>query len=206
MTADPDYKEKLRTAYDADVERRNAMTPAPWRTDLIDRYSNPLLQGNARHVLELGCGTGQLASHMSDLGLIVTAVDLSPANVAAARARGIDAVEADFADLPFDDASFDAAFAVHSLIHVPNDELPDVFVEIRRVLRQGTNLLMVVWGGERHEGAFEHEWLDPPRYFSFYTDEQVLALDTPGFELDSFETFEVDESELHVQALTLKAI
>ncbi|MDJ0791997.1 MAG: class I SAM-dependent methyltransferase [Acidimicrobiia bacterium] len=205
MTPDPSYKDDLRAAYDADVERRDAMTPAAWRTGVIDRFANLLRAEHAQKVIELGCGTGQLASHMQDTGLDITAVDLSPGNAAATAARGVTAVEADFADLPFPDAAFDGAFAIHSLIHAPNEELPAVFTEIRRVLIPHAPLLMVVWGGVRHDGPFAHEWLEPPRYFSLYTDEQIIALDKPGFELEEFETIDTDESELHAQVLTLRA-
>ena len=205
MTPDPTYKNDLRAAYDADVERRNAMTPAVWRTDVIDAFAELLTSENASTVIELGSGTGQLARHMADHGLNVTAVDLSPGNVAATAERGVTAVEADFAGLPFPDEAFNGAFAIHSLIHVPNNELPAVFTEIRRVLSAGAPLLMVVWGGTRHEGTFDHEWLNPPRYFSFYTHDQARSLDTPGFTMESFTTFEVDESDMDVQVITLRA-
>lgn len=205
MTPDPTYKNDLRAAYDADVERRNAMTPAPWRTGVIDAFAEILTGEGAGAVIELGSGTGQLARHAADHGLDVTAVDLSPGNVAATAARGVTAVEADFAGLPFQDATFDGAFAIHSLIHVPHDELPTVFTEIRRILTRGAPLLIVVWGGERHEGTFDHEWLNPPRYFSFYTHDQARALDTPGFTMEDFTTFAVDESDMDVQVITLRA-
>lgn len=205
MTPHPTYKDDLRAAYDADVERRNAMTPAPWRTGVIDAFAELLTHEGASTVIELGSGTGQLARHMADHGLNVTAVDLSPGNVVATAARDIRAVEADFADLPFPDGGFDGAFAIHSLIHVPNDELPAVFNEIRRIVKPGAPLLMVVWGGERHEGTFDHEWLSPPRYFSFYTHDQARELDTPGFSMEDFTTFTVDESDMDVQVITLRA-
>ena len=205
MTPDPTYKDDLRAAYDADVERRNAMTPAPWRTNTIDAFAEILAAEGAGSVIELGSGTGQLAQHMASHGFAVTAVDISPGNVAASAARGVTAVEADFVDLPFPDGAFDGAFAIHSLIHVPHDELPAVFTEIRRILEHGAPLLMVVWGGERHEGTFDHEWLNPPRYFSFYTHDQARALETPGFTMEDFATFAVEESDMDVQVITLRA-
>jgi len=200
------YKDDLRRAYDADVPRRDAMTPDAWRTETIDHFAD-LLGAEARStVLELGCGTGQLAEYVEAKGFAVTAIDLSPGNVAAARRRGIDAREADFADLPFVDETFDAAFAFQSLIHVPEAELPGAMAEIRRVLRLGAPLLMVVWGGERHEGTLPEEWLDPPRYFSFYDDDHMRALVLPGFELEDFATRDDTEGGLHAQILTLRAV
>ncbi len=101
-----DYKDDLRKAYDADVERRAAMTPSSWRTNIVDSYIADLTAQGATSVLELGCGTGQLARYVSDAGFEVTAIDLSPANVKATHARGVEALEADFADLPFAENSF----------------------------------------------------------------------------------------------------
>jgi SAM-dependent methyltransferase len=54
-------------------------------------------------VLDLGCGTGEDALHLSGLGLRVVGIDASARMVAAARERGVDAVQCDIerlADLP----------------------------------------------------------------------------------------------------------
>ena len=138
----------------------------------------------------------------------MVAIDLSPENVAKTQLRGVTAEIADFASLPFPDNSFDASFAMNSLIHVPPGDLSDVLTEIARVLRPRSPLLVVVWGGITEEGTVDDEWLDPPRYFSSYSDEDLLASETPGFERSSFETIDVDE-EGHIlssQVLTLTAI
>ena len=206
MTLDGRYKDDLRAAYDADVERRDAMTPAVWRTDLVVAFAARLTGRGIDRTLELGSGTGQLAVHLGGHGIAVTAVDLSPANVEATRARGIDAHVADFGDLPFPEGSFPSAFAMNTLLHVPHDVLPVVYGEIRRVLEPGAPLLVVVWGGRRHSGPFEHEWLDPPRYFNLYPDDQIIALDKPGFALETFTTVDTEESDLHAQVLELVAI
>ena len=182
------------------------MTPAAWRIEVVDDFL-ALLDAGA-DVIELGCGTGQLAVHVASTGHAIEAIDLSPGNVAAARDRGVSAHEASFDDLPFPDGRFAGAFALNSLLHVAEDELPAAMREIRRVLVEGSPLLIVVWGSQhRHEGTFEHEWLDPPRYFSLYTDEQLLALEWPGFAVRSFSArTDIEESELHAQVLTLTAV
>ena len=208
MSDTPSYKRDLVAAYDADVERRNAMTPATWRTEIVDRFASRLAKDGAREVLELGCGTGQLAQYLATLDLDVTAIDLSPGNVRAARERGVAAEVADFASLPFPNNSFDAALAVNALLHVPPRELSNVLTEAARVLRSDAPLLIVVWGGATRQGTVEDEWLDPPRYFSSYTDDDLLALETPGFEHLAFEALPaVDEGgDLYPQVLTLTAI
>ena len=205
MSSTPPYKNDLRRAYDLDVDRRGAMTPASWQTSMVDRFLESAREVDANKIIELGCGTGQLARYVADRGFDITAIDLSPANVAETQKRGVTAEVADFAALPYSDNTFDAAFAMNSLLHVPPDELSNVLVEIARVLKSGAPLLVVVWGGISHEGVVDDEWLDPPRYFRFYTDEALLSLETPGFEFTSFESLDEQEDGvgLHPQVLTL---
>ena len=81
MAEQASYKDDLVAAYDSDVERRNAMTPAVWRTDIVDRFTESARELDAESVLELGCGTGQLARYVADKGFDVVAIDLSPENV-----------------------------------------------------------------------------------------------------------------------------
>ncbi len=208
MSHSASYKDDLVLAYDADAKRRAATTPSRWRTDAIDAFADKISAAGVESVLELGCGTGQLARYLADLDFDVTAIDLSPANIKATQARGVHSLVADFASLPFPDNSFEASLAVNSLIHVPPSELPNVFSEISRVLRPGALFLMVVWGGVTEDGFVDSEWLDPPRYFSSYSDEDLLALDTPGFMHTSFDAFDVFEAtqELRSQILTLTSI
>lgn len=137
MVHGPSYKDELRLAYDADVVRRDAMTPATWRTDVLDQFAEDIRSRDAHSVLDLGCGTGQLAKYLADQDFDVAAIDLSPGNVDATRSRGVIAEVADFASLPFPDKSFDAAFAMNSLLHVRPEELSGVLSEISRVLMQG---------------------------------------------------------------------
>ena len=184
------------------------MIPATWRTEIVDEFASDLATKGTKAVLELGCGTGQLAQYLATLDLDVTAIDLSPGNVKAAMERGVTAEVADFASLPFPDNAFDAALAVNSLLHVPPDELHGVLIEIARVLRRGATFMIVVWGGATREGTVEDEWLDPPRYFSSYTDDDLLALETPGFNHLAFEVLPAVEEggDLYPQVLTLTAI
>lgn len=206
VTTAENRQDDLRAAYDADVERRAAMTPAAWRVEVVDDLLAAVPTGG--EIIELGCGTGQLAEYVASRGWPVEAIDLAPGNVAAARDRGVSAHVASFEDLPFDDGRFAGGFAMHSLLHVSEDELSAAMREIRRVMRPSSTLLVVVWGSDRrHEGVFEHEWLDPPRYFSLYTDEQLVSLPWPGFAIDDFSVrHDTGESDMHAQVLTLRAM
>jgi 2-polyprenyl-6-hydroxyphenyl methylase/3-demethylubiquinone-9 3-methyltransferase len=84
-------------------------------------------------LLDVGCGGGLLAPHVS--GYEHVGVDLSDAGLAVAADHGIEAVKADAADLPFDDASFDVVVAGEILEHVT--DLDGTVAEALRVLRPG---------------------------------------------------------------------
>ncbi len=199
-------KAKLRLAYDADAERRNARDPEAWRFAAVDDLVERMITAGLRSVLDVGCGTGQIAERMAAGDLDVMGLDLSPANVMCAQARGVRAVVGDFHDMPFEDATFDGALAFNSLLHVPKAELGGVLAEIRRVLVAGGLAKIIVWGGFDHEGPHEDDWLTPPRFFSFFTDDDFAAVDAPGFDVVTTELLhdQADSAGLHPQVRLLR--
>jgi SAM-dependent methyltransferase len=85
-------------------------------------------------ILDLGCGDGALTEKLVALGCRVTGIDASPAQVAAARARGLNAVVADGEALDFH-AEFDAVFS-NAVLHWMRH--PDAVIEgVRRALVPG---------------------------------------------------------------------
>jgi SAM-dependent methyltransferase len=100
-------------------------------------------------VLDLGVGTGRELTALLDAGLAVTGLDVSQAMLdrCARRARPIPLVRADFWEpLPFGDASFDAAIALHgTLAHPPaEDSLAKLGADLARVVRPGGVLVAEV--------------------------------------------------------------
>lgn len=97
-----------------------------------------------RDVLDVGCGTGILATRLSAVypGTAVTGVDLSPGMLAQARRRSgtVTWVEADAAALPFADDAFDALCCTESFHWYP-DQIA-ALVEFRRVLRNDGTLYL----------------------------------------------------------------
>ncbi len=195
----------LRAAYDFDAPRRNNNVFSGWRTEVVDGFLSHLNPGAS--VLELGAGAGQGAVYVAEQGFSVVAMDLSPANVALAVARGVDARVGDFTHPDFNIGEFDGLFAMNSILHVQKGLLQGVLRVVRRSLRTGGVAQIVVWGGINHEGPFADEWTQPPRFFAIYTDEDFASLPTPGFERISCEFRHDDvEGELHPQILTLRAV
>lgn len=71
----------------------------------------------ARRILEVGCGDGALAHHLTTLGFHLTAVDRSPDAVQAAVGRGIEARCADWTQYE-DMTHYDIVLFVRSLHHI----------------------------------------------------------------------------------------
>lgn len=95
-------------------------------------------------VLDLACGTGQLAAALTQHHLNVVGLDVSPAMIAIARARTPSArfEVGNLTALPFPSATFGAVICLFdSLNHLTPTELPVALAESARVLVPGGILL-----------------------------------------------------------------
>lgn len=112
--------------------------------DLISRF----WPAPAGEFLEAGCGPASNALNLALRGARVTGVDLSANALTAARAeferRGLEArfTHGDVRDLPFDEGTFDFAYAGGVVEHFR--ELGRALTELVRVLRPGGRLLITV--------------------------------------------------------------
>jgi ubiquinone/menaquinone biosynthesis C-methylase UbiE len=101
-------------------------------------------------LLDVPCGFGRHAIPFADAGYRVVGVDRSEALLAEARRRARGdrwpkLVRADYRELPFADASFDAAVNLFSSLGYLGDaEDTKVLAEIRRVLRPGARLVIEI--------------------------------------------------------------
>lgn len=106
------------------------------------------LQPGAR-VLDVACGTGNLALPAARLGAVVTGVDIAPNLVAQARENakreGLTAQfdEGDAEALPYDQASFDSVITMFGAMFAPRPDL--VAAELKRVTRPGGAIAMANW-------------------------------------------------------------
>jgi ubiquinone/menaquinone biosynthesis C-methylase UbiE len=124
------------------------------------------LQPGSR-VLEIGCGTGNLALLAKARQPAATVVGLDPDAAALARARrkarrrGVQLLlDRGFADqLPHPDGSFDRVLSALMLHHLPDDQKPAALREVGRVLRPGGELHLVdIAGGDGgHRRALLHQ-------------------------------------------------
>ena len=99
---------------------------------------------HAARIVDIGCGTGGMASRLSH-GALCAALDYSPDALAFCRQRGmVRLLRSDAAHLPLAAASADAALVLDVLYHknVPNPG--QVLREVRRVLAPGGVLVVNV--------------------------------------------------------------
>ena len=203
MADDP--TDGLRAAYDRHADERDQNDPEPWKQQLRQAYLERLRAERARTLLEIGAGPGKDSLFFQQQGLDVTAVDLSTAMVELCRHKGLRAAVGDIREQGFPSASFDAAYSLNCLLHVPKRELPAVLGEIRRVLRPGGLFFLGLWGGPDRESVWEGDRYEPKRFFSFHTDDGIRTAVRPFFDEVSFEAIPVRPApDQHFQHLILR--
>lgn len=103
-------------------------------------------------VLDVACGTGNLAIPAARAGAEVTGADIATNLLEQARARAeaeglkIQFDEGDAENLPYPDASFDLVVTMYGAMFAPRPEL--VAAELTRVCRPGGRIAMANWTAE----------------------------------------------------------
>jgi ubiquinone/menaquinone biosynthesis C-methylase UbiE len=121
-------------------------------------------------MLDVACGTGQLAIPAAKKAIHVTGLDVAANLVAQARVRarqaGVDVRidEGDAESLPYADASFDVVASLFGAMFAPRPEL--VASEMLRVCKPGGRIVMGNWTPEGHVGQMFRvlgKYVAPPR-------------------------------------------
>jgi SAM-dependent methyltransferase len=116
------------------------LRPSPLESPTWDAVRRLLGAGTGR-LVDVGCGTGAFDAALAELGWTVTGVDVSEDMLRRARDRGIDVVQADATELPFEDGCFDAGVSLWT--HTDVGDLAKMMSEIARVLRPGAPFVYV---------------------------------------------------------------
>jgi SAM-dependent methyltransferase len=193
----------LRESYDRAADWRDSRVKEPFKLAERDAFLARVLAAGGGRLLEVGAGTGQDSAVFAAAGLDVTAVDLSPEHVERCRAKGLTAHVRDVLDLRLPAGSFDAAWSLNCLLHVPNADLPAALAAVAAVLRPGGLFFLGLWGGdESFEGVLDDDRQVPARFFSRRTDEELRGYVSRLFEVVDFHR--VETAEWPFQAVTLR--
>jgi SAM-dependent methyltransferase len=174
-----------RVAEDYAAQFRDEMEKKPFDRKMLDWLIEKV--GERGIICDMGCGPGQIARYLHDLGAKVCGVDLSPSMVEQALAL--------HPDIPFqqgdmlaltkvDDNSYGGVAAFYSIVHVPRPAVVQALQELKRVLRSGGTLLLTFHLGQ--EIIHFDEWWgkEVSLDFIFFDREEMKGyLRTAGFEL-----------------------
>jgi SAM-dependent methyltransferase len=112
--------------------------------------------GKGEHVLDVACGSGNVAIRAAQAGGQVVGLDLTPElfdagrRLAAESGVTVDWVEGDAEDLPFADETFDVVLSTFGVMFAPRHEV--AARELARVLRPGGRLGICSWTPEGIQG------------------------------------------------------
>lgn len=158
-------KQRMRATWMAGDFGQIARYSAHSAEEFVDRLQ---IQPEAR-VLDVACGTGNLAIPAARRSAFVEGVDIAPNLLEQARARaaaeGLQATfeEGDAERLPYPDANFDVVMTMFGAMFAPRPEL--VASELARVCRPGGTIAMANWTPESFvakQFALGNHYLPPP--------------------------------------------
>lgn len=142
----------------------------PGRREDVD-FNIMYLPANPKgHLLELGCGSGQILKRMQQMGWQVEGVDFDSSAVENARSKGLKVHFGTLEAQNYPDNKFDVIFMSHLLehIHDPLRLLKDGY----RILKPGGQLILVTPNNESlgHK-FFKEAWrgLEVPRHLYLFT-------------------------------------
>jgi SAM-dependent methyltransferase len=203
---DEELKARLREAYDLKAADRDRRTISDWRLRPRNDFAALLKREGKQTLLELGSGPGNDGRYFHDEGFDVLCTDLSPEHVRLCQQKGLKARVMDNTNIDLPAASFDAAFAMNSLLHLPKRDLPAVLERIETVLKPDGLFFVGVYGGIDSEGIHQDDDHKPKRFFAFYSDDNLKRILSAVFRIESFAavSYEDDNPDMHWQAAVLR--
>ena len=144
-----DWLSSTRQSYDTDSSGytqkvRGLLDGQPYLRASLALFAELVRGAGGGQVADIGCGPGYVTGHLHDAGVDVFGVDLSPEMIAIARRDypNLRFHVGSMTDLALADDSLAGIVAFWSVIHVPDQAMPGVLEQFRRVLRPGGLLLV----------------------------------------------------------------
>jgi SAM-dependent methyltransferase len=187
-----DWLADTRTSYDTVAASyaefvRDAFGRQPYFRGLLTLFADLVDANGGGRAADVGCGPGHVTAYLRDLGVDAFGIDLSPAMVELARRDhpGLRFEVGSMTDLALADASVAGVLAWYSVIHVPDEVIPQVFAEFRRVVRPGGVVLLGFHAGDEHRLKTSgyghpmsvHLYLRPPDRVAALLDDAGLAVE-----------------------------
>jgi len=186
------YKEITRNTYNEKAEQisaRFAICFSLYTQQIADKFLDLCSCVSADfRLLDVGCGSGDAAAYLQKaveaVGGSVVGIDISSEMLKLASDKEVDVIQMDIENLAFSDGSFDAIWAMSSLLHLPKRCLPAVLERIANLLKDDGVLYISVKKGYRERFITTAEL--EKRYYSFWQKKEFLSLLTEHFQLVDF--------------------
>lgn len=136
--------------------RKSAYFTFSQRYPVLRRWLLARLSAADKHVLSIGCGSGELERDLLKQGRRVTGLDICFEMLVSARERGLKAVlQADALQLPFASASFDLVIFPESIGYF---ELHEVLPGTRRILKPHGRLMITAYPTDFASDPIYRKW------------------------------------------------
>jgi ubiquinone/menaquinone biosynthesis C-methylase UbiE len=155
----------------------------PKDQEILHRFSQEI--GDRRPVWDFGCGPGQTAKYLKNLGIEISGLDLSEKILEQARTihPEIHFRKGNILALEFENDSIAGIVAFYAIVHFTKEQVWIAFREIYRILQPGGIFLLTyhIGGDTIHLDEFLGKKIDID--FMFFTTDFILScLKDTGFE------------------------
>jgi len=155
----------------------------PKDQEILGRFAREI--GDRRPVWDMGCGPGQTAAYLKELGVEISGLDLSEKSVEQARALHpeIHFQKGSLLELEFEDDSIAGVVAFYAIVHFSEEQAGVAFREVFRVLQPGGLFLVTFHIGEEKIHVDEFLGKEVHIDFIFFTTDFICrCLKECGFE------------------------
>lgn len=156
----------------------------PKDIEVLNRFSKEI--AGRKPIWDFGCGPGQTARYLANLGLEISGLDLSEELITQARMinPGVTFRKGNILDLEFENASIAGIVAFYAFVHFSREQIRHAFCEIFRVLQPGGLFLFTYHIGEKTMHLYE--FLGKPveiDFMFFSTDFISASIKNAGLEI-----------------------
>lgn len=147
-----------------------------------------------KRVLEIGTGYGKDIDHLRRAGFAYTGIDSSPEMIEEVKKEHpyLNVEVGDLRHLQFSDRFFDAVWSSSVYHHIPREQLPHAFIELRRVLKDNGVAFLRLRGG----GNFS-EVDSRGLFFEHYSQDSFIEiLQAHGFAVERFRVVKTSSTQV----------
>ncbi|WP_432662059.1 GNAT family N-acetyltransferase [Wukongibacter baidiensis] len=204
ILSDEGIKSNLSLSYNHKADYREKSEIQTWKISEINKFLSYMRKEEKVNLLDLGAGAGKQAEVFKDNDIDVTCIDISKEMVRLCKDRNLKAYIMDFYNLVFGNETFDAAWSMNTLLHVPKNSIGKVLKNINRVLKPDGIFYFGLYGGHKSEGIWEADFYNPKRFFAFYEDDEIKEIVKNDFKIIEFDTIPMGKDKPYYQSFILR--